>query len=82
MVLSNAKKRTSIITDIASGTSVDWMASEGVPYSMVMELQDKGARGFFVPEEDIHKAVSKLFKRYSPSYEIILPQTHSPISCR
>ncbi|XP_018013515.2 carboxypeptidase B-like [Hyalella azteca] len=46
----------------ASGTSMDWVASLGVPHSLAIELQDKGHHGFLYPENKIRDAVTEVWK--------------------
>ncbi|KAF2368758.1 Peptidase M14 carboxypeptidase A [Trinorchestia longiramus] len=46
----------------ASGCSFDWASAIGVPYSMTMELHDKGKHGFLYPAKKIHDAVTEVWK--------------------
>ncbi|KAF2368757.1 Peptidase M14 carboxypeptidase A [Trinorchestia longiramus] len=45
----------------ASGTSLDWVAGEGVPYTYIIELQDQGEHGFLWPESEIFPAVNESY---------------------
>ena len=46
----------------ASGSSSDWMAAEiGVPYSLAVELRDKGNYGFVLPAEQIKPSGAEMW---------------------
>ncbi|XP_018013520.1 carboxypeptidase B [Hyalella azteca] len=45
-----------------SGISMDWASSIGIPYTMTLELHDKGEHGFLYPASKINDAVTEVWK--------------------
>ena len=41
------------VTDLASGTTVDYAYAQGITYSYTLELRDTGTYGVLLPEDQI-----------------------------
>lgn len=51
-----------LFIDPASGTSNDWVHSQGVKYAFVAELCDQGDYGFLLPTSQILPTAIELFE--------------------
>ena len=63
------------VADPASGSSMDWAYSRGVPFPFTFELRDKGEFGFFLPPGQVRPASEETLSAVLALAEAVLEET-------
>lgn len=50
------------LTDVSSGSSIDWAYRNGIPYAFAFELRDTGYFGFLLPESLINPTCTETMR--------------------